>query len=61
MFSMELGRKDLQLAMDSATESQLELPTASVLMELMNAAIADPELANQDWAAMAQITLKNNI
>jgi 3-hydroxyisobutyrate dehydrogenase-like beta-hydroxyacid dehydrogenase len=60
MFSMELGKKDLQLAMDSATESQLEMPTASVLMELMNAAIADPTLANQDWAAMAQITLKNN-
>ena len=58
MFSMELGKKDLQLAMDSAAESQLEMPTAHVLMELMNAAIADPTLANQDWAAMAQITLK---
>jgi 3-hydroxyisobutyrate dehydrogenase-like beta-hydroxyacid dehydrogenase len=60
MFSMELGRKDLKLAMDSAAESQLEMPTASVLMEIMNAAIADPALANQDWAAMAQITLKTN-
>lgn len=60
MFSMELGKKDLQLAMDSAAESQLEMPTASVLMEIMNAAIADPALADQDWAAMAQITLRTN-
>jgi len=60
MFSMELGKKDLQLAMDSAAESQIDLPTASVLMELMNAALSDPLLMNQDWAAMAEITLNSD-
>jgi len=60
MFSMELGKKDLQLAMDSAAESKIDLPTASVLMELMNAALSDPLLMHQDWAAMAEITLNSD-
>lgn len=57
MFSMDLGRKDLQLAQTAADESGIELPTAKVLAELMELALTKPELASQDWAAMAELTL----
>ncbi len=57
MFSIELGRKDLALAMQAAEEVNLELPTACLLDELLEQAMADPNLASKDWAAMAEITL----
>jgi 3-hydroxyisobutyrate dehydrogenase-like beta-hydroxyacid dehydrogenase len=57
MFSMELGRKDLALAMQAAKEVDLELPTAEVLDGLLERALNDPNLKSKDWAAMAEITL----
>lgn len=57
MFSMELGRKDLALAMQAAQEVGLQLPTANLLDDLLEQALSDPDLASKDWAAMAEITL----
>ena len=57
MFSMELGRKDLALAMQAAEEVGLELPSANLLDTLLEQALSDPDLASKDWAAMAEITL----
>jgi 3-hydroxyisobutyrate dehydrogenase-like beta-hydroxyacid dehydrogenase len=57
MFSMELGRKDLALAMQAAEEVELQLPSAEVLAGLLEKALSDPDLASKDWAAMAEITL----
>lgn len=58
MFSMELGRKDLGLAEQAASNSGITLPSAKVLAEILELALANPELASKDWAAMANITLE---
>ena len=58
LFSMPLGKKDLSLAIDAAAESGLVLPTANTLMSLMDQALLNPELADKDWAAVAEVTLK---
>jgi 3-hydroxyisobutyrate dehydrogenase-like beta-hydroxyacid dehydrogenase len=55
-FIMELGRKDLTLAERAAAEVGVELPTAPVLHELFDAAVADDELRGYDWAALAEVT-----
>jgi 3-hydroxyisobutyrate dehydrogenase-like beta-hydroxyacid dehydrogenase len=55
-FLMELGRKDLTLAERAAAEVGVELPTAAVLHELFDAAMADAELRTYDWAALAEVT-----
>lgn len=55
-FSMALGRKDLTLAEGLAAEAGFELPTAGVLHELFDAAVADPELTDADWGALAELT-----
>ena len=57
MFSMELGRKDLALAMQAAEEVGLQLPSANLLDGLLEQALSDPDLESKDWAAMAEITL----
>lgn len=57
MFSMELGRKDLALAVQAAEEVGLQLPTANLLDGLLERALNSPDLASKDWAAMAEITL----
>lgn len=59
-FSMDLGRKDLALAEQSAAEAGIKLPSKDVLAELLNEALQDPELAEQDWAAVAELTLNQN-
>jgi 3-hydroxyisobutyrate dehydrogenase-like beta-hydroxyacid dehydrogenase len=56
-FSMDLGRKDLALAEQSAQEAGIKLPSTDVLAELLNEALQTPALAQQDWAAVAQLTL----
>jgi 3-hydroxyisobutyrate dehydrogenase-like beta-hydroxyacid dehydrogenase len=56
-FSMDLGRKDLALAEQAAQEAGIKLPSTDVLAELLNQALETPELAEQDWAAVAEITL----
>ncbi len=57
MFSIELGRKDLALAMQAAEEVGLQLPSANLLDGLLEQALSDPDLESKDWAAMAEITL----
>ena len=59
-FSLELGLKDLGLAEATAEEADISLPTSSLLRELFETALADPELADKDWSAVAEITLNQN-
>ena len=59
-FSMDLGRKDLALAEQAAQEAGINLPSTDVLAELLNEALQTPELAEQDWAAMAELTLNQD-
>jgi 3-hydroxyisobutyrate dehydrogenase-like beta-hydroxyacid dehydrogenase len=55
-FSLELGKKDLHLAIDSAAQAGLTLPSADVLSRLFDQALARPDLVDLDWAALAEIT-----
>ncbi|CAN5461955.1 NAD(P)-dependent oxidoreductase [soil metagenome] len=55
-FRMELGFKDLGLAESVAAEVGVELPTAPVLHELFEAALADDELREFDWGGLAEVT-----
>lgn len=55
-FAMALGLKDLTLVEDAAAELGVSLPVAPVLHELFEAALADAELSQLDWSAVAEIT-----
>jgi 3-hydroxyisobutyrate dehydrogenase-like beta-hydroxyacid dehydrogenase len=55
-FSMALGLKDLSLAEGTADSLGVTLPIAPVLRELFEAALADPELRELDWSAVAEVT-----
>ena len=55
-FAMALGLKDLGLAEELAGETGLTLPTAPVLRERFERALADAELADLDWSAVAEVT-----
>ena len=55
-FAMELGLKDLGLAEQLAREAHLTLPTAALLRERFETALADDELAQLDWSAVAEVT-----
>jgi 3-hydroxyisobutyrate dehydrogenase-like beta-hydroxyacid dehydrogenase len=55
-FSVALGLKDLSLAQAAAAETSAALPTAPVLQEIFEETLADPDLAQRDWSAMAEIT-----
>jgi 3-hydroxyisobutyrate dehydrogenase-like beta-hydroxyacid dehydrogenase len=55
-FSMALGLKDLSLAEDLAEEGGVVLPTAAVIRDRFERALADEELAELDWSAMAEVT-----
>jgi 3-hydroxyisobutyrate dehydrogenase-like beta-hydroxyacid dehydrogenase len=55
-FAMPLGLKDLGLAEAAAAERGVVLPLAPVLHELFEAALADAELSQLDWSAVAEIT-----
>lgn len=55
-FSMPLGLKDLGLAEDLAAETGTVLPTAPVLRDRFEQALANPELAELDWSAVAEVT-----
>ena len=56
-FSLELGLKDLGLAESAAHSAGLTLPSSAVLRELFESALADPEIADKDWSALAEVTL----
>ncbi|MCU1411914.1 MAG: beta-hydroxyacid dehydrogenase, 3-hydroxyisobuty rate dehydrogenase [Rhodoglobus sp.] len=55
-FSMPLGLKDLGLAEDLAAEGGVTLPSAPVLRDRFETALADPDLAELDWSAVAEVT-----
>ena len=59
-FSLELGLKDLGLAEATAEAAGISLRTSSLLRELFETALADPDLADKDWSAVAEITLNQN-
>ncbi|WP_344757744.1 NAD(P)-dependent oxidoreductase [Agromyces indicus] len=59
-FSMALGLKDLSLAEDAADALGAALPIAPVLRELFEAALADPELRDLDWSAVAEVTRRRS-
>lgn len=59
-FAMELGLKDLGLAEDLAAEAGISLPTAPVLRDRFEQALADQELATLDWSAVAEVTRRQN-
>ncbi|MBG6056534.1 3-hydroxyisobutyrate dehydrogenase-like beta-hydroxyacid dehydrogenase [Salinibacterium sp. CAN_S4] len=56
LFTVALGLKDLTLAEQAAAATGVALPTAPVLHELLEQALADPELSQGDWSSMAEIT-----
>jgi len=59
-FAMALGLKDLGLAEAAAAERGVALPIAPVLHELFEAALADSELSELDWSAVAEITRRRS-
>jgi len=60
-FSMELGLKDVKLVEDVAADLGLTLPVATVLHQLFEQAIADPDLTELDWSAVAELTRQKKI
>ncbi|MCS5735159.1 NAD(P)-dependent oxidoreductase [Herbiconiux daphne] len=58
-FTTELGFKDLRLAIDAADASGVVLPTAGVLRDIFDEAIADGQ-AEWDWASIAEVTRKRS-
>ena len=60
-FSVELGLKDVKLVESAAAELDLKLPVAPVLHALFEQALADPELKNLDWSAIAELTRQRKI
>lgn len=55
-FQMALGKKDLALVRSIADSLGVTLPTAPVLGDLFDEALADSGLAALDWAAVAEVT-----
>ncbi len=55
-FAMDLGLKDLGLAEELAAAGGVTLPTAPVLRDRFERALADPTLSDLDWSAVAEVT-----
>ncbi|MDF2574927.1 MAG: beta-hydroxyacid dehydrogenase, 3-hydroxyisobuty rate dehydrogenase, partial [Agromyces sp.] len=55
-FSMALGLKDLGLAEALAEEKGITLPTAPVIRDRFERALADDELQDVDWSGVAEVT-----
>lgn len=55
-FAMDLGLKDLALAESAAADAGLSLPTAPLLRDLFEQAVADERLRDLDWSAVAELT-----
>jgi len=55
-FTLPLGLKDLGLAERLASRSNVDLGMADVLRARFEAALSDPELADLDWSAVAEIS-----
>ena len=58
-FRMELGRKDLKLAEEVAAAGNVRLASMPALTEVFERALADPELAESDWAGIAEVTRRD--
>ncbi len=58
-FHIELGRKDLQLAEDVADSSGVKLATMPALIAVFERALADAELSQGDWGAIAEVSRRN--
>ncbi len=58
-FHIELGRKDLQLAEDVAASSGVTLATMPALIAVFERALADAELSQGDWGAIAEVTRRD--
>lgn len=55
-FTVALGLKDLTLTEEAAASLGVTLPTSPVLRSIFERALANPDLAELDWAAIAEVT-----
>ena len=58
-FHIGLGRKDLQLAEDVAASGGVTLATMPALISVFERALADAELKEGDWGAIAEVTRRD--
>lgn len=58
-FTVSLGLKDLALAEQVAEEGGVRLPTAPALRAVFERTLVEPELADLDWGAIAEVTRKD--
>lgn len=59
-FKMALGLKDLKLAESLAQENEIQLPSSELLHHIFDVALNDEKLSGLDWAAMAEVTRRQN-
>ena len=60
-FSMALGLKDVKLVEDAAHDLGLKLPVATVLHDLFEQALVDPDVKDLDWSAVAELTRQKKL
>jgi len=58
-FHIELGRKDLQLAEEVAAAGGVTLATMPALISVFERALADEELREGDWGAIAEVSRRD--
>jgi len=58
-FHIALGRKDLALAEEVATAGGVSPATMPALVDVFERALADPELKELDWSAIAEVTRRD--
>ena len=55
-FQTSLGRKDLDLAQQVAASVDFTPATMPALIRALDAELANPELAEKDWSALAEVS-----
>jgi 3-hydroxyisobutyrate dehydrogenase-like beta-hydroxyacid dehydrogenase len=58
-FQIALGRKDLVLAEEVAESTGVKPATMAALFEVFDRALADPELKDADWSAIAEVSRRD--
>jgi len=58
-FHIALGRKDLALAQQIAQATGVHPATMPALIEVFEKALADPELKDADWSAIAEVSRRD--
>jgi 3-hydroxyisobutyrate dehydrogenase-like beta-hydroxyacid dehydrogenase len=58
-FHIALGRKDLGLAQEVAEAGGVTPATLPALIEVFDAALADPDLKDADWSAIAEVSRRD--